>query len=80
MSRLAKIDLVTCGGFEQRPLCAKKTVSVSGVHWNFFPRREEGYERAGRGTMVAFVLAPELSRPGTPMYSLASCVYVGPTT
>lgn len=26
MSRLAKIDLVTCGGFKQRSLCSTKTV------------------------------------------------------
>lgn len=55
MSRLAKIDLVTCGGFKQRSLCSKKTVSVSGVHWNFFSSREEWYERPEQGTIAVFV-------------------------
>lgn len=61
MSRLAKIDLVTCGGFRQRDLCGKRTACVSGVHWNVFPGGEEWYEQPEQGTIAVFVLIAEVA-------------------
>lgn len=71
MSRLVKIDLVTCGGFKQKSLCSEKTVCISGVHWNFFSSREVIWTtRTGYNSSVCVYLL-KLSCHVTPTFLLS---------
>ena len=70
MSRLVKIDLVTCEGFKQKSLCSEKTVCISGVHWNFFSSREVIWTtRTGYNSSVCVYLL-KLSCHVTPTFLL----------
>ena len=74
MSRLVKIDLVTCGGFKQKSLCSEKTVCILGVHWNFFSSREViGPTRTGYNSSVC--LSAEVFLPCSSYFSSIVCLF-----